>query len=96
MMLTLAKVSPRAKAASASDTSWVAVAVKVPRWYTSRTTGAASTVNQARNGSETKTIWRTPIESVSRKRPMSFCAANRESDGNSTVPIVTAKIPCGS
>jgi hypothetical protein len=27
---------------------------------------------------------------------MSFCAANRESVGKRIVPMVTAKIPCGS
>ena len=61
-----------------------------------RTNACGITANQATNGSETKTIWRTPIETVSRNRASSFCAANRESDGNSTVPMVTAKMPCGS
>ena len=54
------------------------------------------TANHATNGRLTNTIWRTPSETVSRNRPMSCCAANRDSDGNSTVPMVTAKIPCGS
>ncbi len=53
-------------------------------------------MNQARNGSETKTICLTPIDSVSRKRSMSFRAAKRDSDGNRIVPMVTAKIPCGN
>ena len=67
-----------------------------PRSYTSWTNAAGITANQATNGSETKIIWRTPIETVSRNRLSSFCAANRESDGKRTVPMVTAKMPCGS
>ncbi len=54
------------------------------------------TTNHATNGSDTKTICRTPMETVSRKRTSSCSAANSESDGNSTVPMVTAKMPCGS
>ncbi len=65
------------------------------RWKTTRTIGAASTMNQATNGSETKTVCRMPVESVSRKRPASCWAMNRERDGKSTVPMVTAKMPCG-
>ena len=74
----------------------MAPAPKLPRSYTRRTNACGITANHTKNGSETNTIWRTPSETVSRKRAVSFCAANRESDGNSTVPIVTAKMPCGS
>jgi len=54
------------------------------------------TANHAMNGSETKTIWRTPIATVSRKASGRCSAAKRDSEGNSTVPMVTAKMPCGS
>jgi hypothetical protein len=96
MMLELANTRPTEKNASAPATSTVALAPNCPRSYTSCTKAMGMTANQATNGSETNTIWRTPSDTVSRKRVSSFCAANRESDGKRTVPMVTAKMPCGS